>query len=215
MTDVVELDAERPPQPIEYRFAETRDVRFADRVIEIIAVPYDEEAAVEYRGKMVVETIAPGAFDGVERRANRVKVNRDHERERPVGRAVALHPGRAEGLVAELRIAQTPLGDETLELAADGVLDASVGFAPFPGHQQWSDNQRRRRITKAWLGHIAMVSEPAYDGARVLAVRSAELEVPAVVVPTPNLDQVLLWQMLDRHPSAHTVTSEQRPLEGP
>ena len=69
MSDDV-LAFERPPlAPIEFRTAETLDVRFPDRTIELVAVPYDEECVVEHRGRLIIETIAPGAFDGVERRA--------------------------------------------------------------------------------------------------------------------------------------------------
>jgi HK97 family phage prohead protease len=188
MTDV-DVDERAPLAEPEYRSAETLEVRFPDRTIEVIAVPYDEETVVPYRGTLVVESIAPGAFAGIERRANRIKVNRDHDVQRPVGRATAIHPTRPEGLVAELRISQGALGDETLQLAADGVLDASVCFAPFPGCEQWSPDKRTRRITKGWLSHIAMTSDPAYDGAQVLTVRHNTLDVAmAAVSPTPNLD---------------------------
>jgi HK97 family phage prohead protease len=135
---------------------------------------------------MVHETINRGAFDGIERRANRVRVNREHERMQTIGRAFKFHPSRQEGLVSEVKIAKTPLGDETLELAADGCLDASAGFAPMPGGIQWQERSAYR-ISKAWLGHIALTSEPAYEGARVLAVRSAGDQV--AMSTTPNLDQ--------------------------
>lgn len=194
MTD---LDQQQPKAPLEFRRAPDLNVRYADRIIELVAVPYDSETAVMHQGRMVVESIAAGSFDGVERRANRVKVNRDHDITRTCGRAVALYPSRTEGLVAELKIGRSPLGDETLEYAADGILDASVGFAPFPGHEHWLDNRSRRRITRAFLGHIAMVPDPAYQGAQVLAVRSADV-APVAMASTPNLDTVRLWQLQDR-----------------
>lgn len=185
-----------PRGPLEYRRAQTLDVRFADRIIEVIAVPYDAEAPVPVAGRMILESIAPGAFDGVERRANRIKVNRDHDVRLTCGRVVALHPSRVEGLVGELKIGRSPLGDETLEYAADGILDASIGFAPFPGHEHWTEQRSKRRITKAYLGHIAMVPEPAYESANVLAVRErATSAAPAVA--TPNLD-ALRWAELER-----------------
>lgn len=175
------------------------DVRFADRMITLVAVPYDEDAMVPYRGKWISESVAPGSFDGVEYRAQRIKVNRDHEYQRSVGRAVTLYPSRTEGLVADLRIARTPLGDETLELAADGVLDASVGYAPMAGGESYTENRTRRRITRAFLGHIALTPEPAYEGAQVLAVRHwsgavSEEQLSARLVEsvrTPNLDGIL------------------------
>jgi len=182
-------------RPLEYRTAGALEVRFPERIIDLVAVPYNEETLVpERRGssRLVRESIAPGAFAGVERRANRVKVNRAHDVEAVVGRALALHPDRAEGLVAELRISKGPTGDDILELAADGALDASVAFAPFPGGEEWLENRTARRITKAYLGHIALTGDPAYDGAQVLAVRSsAPALLPVARVPTPNLDRIL------------------------
>jgi len=186
-------ETDRPAGELRIRAAELVGVSFPDRTIELIVIPYDTEAIVPYDGRMVRETVAPGAFDGIERRANRIRVNRDHQRERTVGRAIALHPSRTEGLVATCRIARTDLGDETLTLADDGDLDASAGFLPMPGGEQWTDARRRVRITKAWLGHIALTPEPAYDTARVLAVRSAA----AGASSTPNLDIVRGWRLTD------------------
>jgi HK97 family phage prohead protease len=156
-------------------------------------MPYTVDAYAVVRGRGVVESCAPGAFDGCERRANRVKVNRDHDLARTVGRAVSLHPSRAEGLVAELRIARTALGDETLALAADESLEASVGFAVIPGGEQWLEQRSRRRLTRCFLDHIAMVPEGAYEG-RVLQVRRVvDRDESAPRAVTPNLDEVLAW----------------------
>jgi HK97 family phage prohead protease len=193
-----------PPMNLEYRLASggLLDVRFKERIIETVVMPYDVEASVRApSGKWVTESIAPGSFDGIERRANRIKANRDHDVERTVGRVVALHPSRTEGLVGEIRIGRSPLGDETLEYAADGILDASAGFAPFPGGESYTDNGRRRRITKAYLGHVAFVPEPAYSTANVLAVRgAADLDLdPPARVPTPNLDQLRHWALEDQY----------------
>lgn len=197
MTNTVELsEVEVSPAPLEYRSAQLVDVRFPDRVIEVVAMPYGEGTVVPYKGAAVMEFCDRGAWDGIERRANRVKVNREHDVQRTVGRATALYPSRDVGLVAELRIANTVLGDETLELAADGVLDASCAFAPMPGGVRWSSDKRERHLTRCWLGHIAMVPDPAYDGARVLEVRhdvdvAAMPVTVAVVVATPLKDAVL------------------------
>jgi HK97 family phage prohead protease len=177
------------------RTAQLVDVSFQERTIELIVVPYDTPALVPYQGRMVHESICRGAFDGIERRANRVRVNREHERMQTVGRAVAFHPSRDEGLVSEIKIAKTPLGDDTLELAADGCLDASAGFLPMNGGMRWL-GRTAYEVTKGWLGHIAMTSEPAYEGAQVLAVRSAGDSVTPS--KTPNLDQVREWRLADR-----------------
>src|SRR4029077_18677440 len=178
------------------RAAEVVGVSFPERTLELIVIPYETETLVPHpRGeqRMVTEVVSRGAFDGIDRRAIRVGVNRDHDVRRTVGRAVAFHPSRSEGLIAEVRISRTELGDETLQLAADGVLDASAGFAPIPpGGEVW-ESRNRCRIVKGWLGHIAMTPDPAYDGARVLAVRSAQ------TVTTPNLEELEIQRLRDAY----------------
>jgi HK97 family phage prohead protease len=154
---------------------------------------------------MVREIISRGAFDGIERRSNRIRVNRDHVAERTVGRAVALHPSRDEGLVGVIRIARTDLGDETLALADEECLDASAGFLPFPGGEVWEE-RARVRIRKAWLGHIALTPDPAYESAQVLAVRK-EQEADGVPVPTPNLDVVRGWMLEQRYGDGYSAVS--------
>lgn len=201
-TEQLEQVDERPPRaPVEFRAAPAVvDVRFGERIIEHVVVPYNFEGVGEYppnSGRHILETVLPGAFDGIERRANRVKSNRDHDFTRSVGRSVALHPSRSEGLVSETRIAKTPLGDETLELVDEGVLEASVGMAVMPSWHELLDNRTRRRIHKAFLDHIAWVPNPAYEGGvPVLDLRSQQ--APPAFVETPNLDEVVAWLRADR-----------------
>lgn len=178
--------SDQPAGPIEYRRAVTVEVRHPERVIEVIAVPYDEETRVMYRGRWIVETVAPGAFNGV---TGDIRVNRGHDTEQPVGRVVRLHPNDPRGLRADVKISRTRDGDDVLELAADDLLGASIGFAPLQGGEEYSPDRTRRRIVKAFLAHIAMVGEPAYQGAKVLAVRAADPPPPSPA--TPLLDQIL------------------------
>jgi HK97 family phage prohead protease len=189
-----ENGSQRPAGPLEYRDAKQIGVSFPKRTIELVVVPYDEHAVVEHHGRMITESIAPGAFDGIERRPNRIRVLRDHDNSRVVGRATALHPSRKEGLVAELRIAKTELGEETLTLADDDMLDASAAFLPMPGGEQWP-NQSERRLTKLYLGHVAMTPDPAFAGAKVLSVRSSGEPAGA----TPNADLVRSWLLADAY----------------
>ena len=202
MTDIAETieaadnGAEAPTGDLRYRSATQLGVDFPKRIIELIVTPYDSEALVEHQGRMVTEVFAKGAYDGIERRPNRVKLNRDHDITRTVGKAIAFHPSRDEGLVAEVHVSATDLGDETLTLANDGVLDVSAGYRPFPGGEKW-ETRSRVRIVKAYLGHIAMTPDPAYEGAHVLTVRNAD-QPPIERTATPNLDQVRLWLLEDR-----------------
>jgi len=188
--------SEQPTGELEYRTATVLGTSFPDRIIELIVMPYEAETVADYKGRMIHEVVHRGAFDGIERRANRIRVNRDHDVTRTVGRAVRLHPSRTEGLVAELRIAKTPLGDETLELADEEILDASAGFLPMPGGERW-ENRDMRHLDRLWLGHIAMTPEPAYQDARVLSVRSAGLTEPPGGISTPNIEKVYAWRAQD------------------
>jgi hypothetical protein len=54
-----------PRSPVELRSSNLAGVNFAQRTIEVIAVPYDELAPVEYRGELWNESFARGAFDGL------------------------------------------------------------------------------------------------------------------------------------------------------
>ena len=186
-------------EPIKFRSreqgVETVAVSWPKRTIEVIVTPWEREAIVDdYPGRgLVTEVFSRGAYDGIETRPNRVRVNRDHVAQRTVGRALAFAPKHERGLVAELKIADTLLGDETLQLAADDCLDASAGWRPMPGGLRW-EGRNRVRVTKAWLGHIALVPEPAYEGARVLAVRADSPAVAAVVPQlTPHRDELQAW----------------------
>jgi HK97 family phage prohead protease len=181
---------------IEIRSAVVSDVRFPDRVVEMLAVPYDQWADVEYHGRLIKESFAPGAFGNVQNRADRIPVNLDHDLERKVGRVKRLDPDDPKGLRSELLIRRGAEGDQVLDDAADGMLDGSIGFACLPEHATW-DGNNRRRISKAYLDHIALVWQPAYRGAKVLAVRSASDGAPAArpPSPTPNLDAILLARL--------------------
>jgi HK97 family phage prohead protease len=190
--------SEQPSGELRFRAAQQLGVSFPKRTIELIVTPYETETLVPHQGRMVTEIFSRDAYRGIERRANRIRVNRDHQRERTVGRALSFHPSRDEGLVAEIRIAQTPLGDETLTLADEGILDASAGYLPMPGGEKW-ETRNRCRITRAWLGHIALTPDPAYEEARVLAVRHAAAQVERERVETPNLDKVRAWLLEERY----------------
>lgn len=187
--------------PIEFRAAQVAGVNFAQRIIELVAVPYEQEAVVEWRGDLWTETFERGSFDGIEKRPNRVRVNRDHDRTRLVGKAVAFHPSRQEGLVTELRIAKTPLGDETLALADEDVLSASAEFAARMRDQVLDKRAMTRRIQRAFLDAVAMVPDPAYNGAQVLSVRhdglSPDADLPGLA-ETPALDELTAWMAARR-----------------
>ena len=175
-------------ETVEYRTASTTlEVRHAQRIIDLIAVPYDEPTQVLRRGRWVTETVDPQAFTGVH---GDVTVNRAHDLEAPLGRVASYHPNDPRGLRAELRISRTREGDDVLELAADGLLSPSIGFAPLPGGEEWTHDRSAVKVTRAKLVHIALTGDPAYRGAKVLAVRSTDAAPTRVA--TPNLDRLRL-----------------------
>ena len=182
--------------PVEIRAAQIADVRYPERTIELLAVPYDQWADVVINDRVVKERFAPGSFGNIQNRADRVPVNLEHDVDRKVGRVRRFVADDPAGLRSELLIRRGDDGDQVLDDAADGMLDGSVGFACLPEHMTWEGNNRRT-INKAYLDHIALVWSPAYRGAKVLAVRSTP--PPGDVLPgrtaTPNLDAILLERL--------------------
>src|SRR5215216_4718468 len=138
---------------------------------------------------MVVETVAPGAFDGIETRDEHVSANRDHNYERTFGKVLSYRDDPA-GLIANIYVSDTPLGNETLRLAADGVLKPSIGMLVRRSDQLLKKGSRR--IKRAFLDHMSLVPNPAYRGAGVLAVRQEQgspvEDEGTPLAPTPNLD---------------------------
>jgi HK97 family phage prohead protease len=181
---------------LEFRAAQQLDVSFPKRQIELIVMPYETEAQVVHKGRLIREVCSRGAFEGIDAKRRRISVNRGHVIDNVVGKAVRFHPSRQDGLVAELQIAKTADGDETLALADEGLLDASAGFGVPDGGEQWPERGPRRLVC-VWLDHIAMVPDPAYKTANVLAVR--QTEAATVTVARPNLDVVRGWRLSDRY----------------
>ena len=179
--------------PLELRSSDNAvidSVNFAERLVRLIVVPYGERAEVVYRGRRMEEEVAPGAFDGITAAKTHVTANRDHDHTRVVGKAVEYITDDPRGLVADVRVSETPLGNETLRLADDGVLRGSIGMLVKESDQLLMGGLRR--IRRAFLDHIAFVPNPAYAGAEVLSVRQAqEVMEPETPVSTPELDRIL------------------------
>jgi HK97 family phage prohead protease len=166
------------------RAAAIDDVAFGKREITLVAVPYNEEATVfDWGGDATKEKFVPGAFTGIESRVKHITLNRDHERSRVIGVAQGFDTKNTRGLIATMKVSNTDLGTESLQLAADGVLRASIAFTA--RSQDMAVKDGVRSIYRAFLNHIALTPEPAYEGAEVIDVRSGE---PIADVPTPNLD---------------------------
>ena len=180
------------------------DVNFPKRIVTVVAMPYESPTEIFENGRAFTEVVSRNAFVGVEQRAGQIRANRDHSWVRPVGRVVALHPSRKEGLVTEVRISQTELGHETLALCDDDVLSASAGFAllkrddgrVWDDAEVWERSRAVRRLNRLWLDHLSFVPNPAYAAAAVLDVRSAPVSAqePATGDATPNRDRLIIQE---------------------
>lgn len=154
--------------------AEFRVADAGERIIEGVAVPYNDPTEIYERGALFWEQFAPGAFaDSIAKRGSRVPLLLHHDdRQLPVGKTVELSdtPG---ALRVVARVSDTAAGNDALTLIHDGVLDGlSVGF--YSLGERWNSERTERTITRAELRELSIVNFPAYDNARVLAVRAAQ-----------------------------------------
>jgi HK97 family phage prohead protease len=136
-------------------------------------LPWEVEARVVDRGRLVTETFQRGAFAGTD--PARVPLTATHPRDAgtlPIGVTLSIED-RSDAAWGEWRVSDTLLGNEVLALARDGVpLGLSVGFAEIPGGSRWSPDRSRVTRTRAALDHVAVVRVPAYAGAGVAGLRA-------------------------------------------
>jgi len=154
-------------------FASDLQIRGDGRTIIGLAVPFSTPTEIRDQLGTYQEQILRGAFKRTiaERGPGRVKflVSHDHAA-LPIGRTVSLKE-EPQGLVAEFRVAQTPRGDEALQLVKEGALDGlSIGFRSV--RDSWSSDGSQRTILEAALLEVSLVSIPAYSDAVVTAVRA-------------------------------------------
>jgi len=167
---------------IERRVAPVQlEIREDGRTLSGLAMPYGKPARI---GKYM-EKFLPGAFADAE--PENVPLLAQHGREDlPIGRALSFTES-PEGLRTELRISQTHAGDDVLELVKDGAATGlSVGFLPL--QDRWNTTKTAVERVKARLVELSITAFPAYEDARILAVR-AEVEP----IRTPRLS-VARWE---------------------
>lgn len=136
-----------------------------------IAVPWNLPTRIN---QGLTEEFATGAFDAQMKRGGprSVFLARDHipTGGTPIGRLREMR-NDAKGLYIEAPVSRTQVGEETLTLVRDGVLDSfSIGFVE--GQNQHTSNGVVRRLT-ASLREVAIVLNPAYKAAVLAGVRSA------------------------------------------
>lgn len=145
------------------------EIRDADhgRTITGLAVPYGIPTPIG----PYVETMARGVFTDATATPEAVKVMAAHAHESlPIGRALTL-TDTDEGLLAELLVSDTTAGRDVLTLVRDGVATGlSVGFVPVVDH--WTPDRSAVTRIRASLVEVSIVAFPAYDDARIAAVRT-------------------------------------------
>ncbi|MET4612009.1 HK97 family phage prohead protease [Rhodococcus sp. PvR044] len=137
-----------------------------------IAVPFGQIAEVrDGFGQSYRESFAPGSMTRtLQERSAKLRLYVGHDtRKMPVA-VLSNAEERADGLHVSFELAKTAAADEVLELARAGAVDFSVGFSPV---RQRNDNGVTVR-TEVILREISVVGMPAYPGATVQGVRSAQ-----------------------------------------
>jgi hypothetical protein len=186
---------------VEHRSSTLEDVNKKLRLIDVLAVPWDEEADVFYRGEVWHESHDRHAYDGIEGHAGRIQVNREHTKGDTVGKVVQVDPSHPKGLFTRVKIYSTTRGDETLTLADEGGAFPSIGFRLNRLSDQKLDRRTKtRKILRGFMDHLAMVEDPAFVGAEVLAVRAGQHGLTVVeqspLPATPALDEAMSDDLL-------------------
>lgn len=164
--------------PVLHRRYESASLtRVDERTVAGIVVPWEYESPVadvlaDGSVDAYVEIFTRGAFDNQvaagERAARSVRFDDGHGNR--VGYGLVLRNVDA-GLYGEFRVKPSHW-DDVVSSIDDGVNGLSAGFKP---QRNTFDRGRRRRV-RALLESVALEADPAYDTARVLALRSAGLD---------------------------------------
>jgi HK97 family phage prohead protease len=165
--------------------------RVDDRILEGIALPYGETSymTADPRG----ERFLAGSLNRTIRdRGMRLKLFLNHDHSHAIGKALKLDPRHPDGLWARFGVFATPSGDEALSEVEQGALDMfSVGFIPV---RERRANDGVREVLEAAVHEVSLCPLGAYDGARVLATRSANTDA------ADGADVADIRQWLQRNP---------------
>jgi HK97 family phage prohead protease len=184
--------------PVEWRTVSTDE-----RIVAGIVVPWNETSYLTPDPKG--ERFLPGSLTRtVKARGDRLKLfrgGREHQHESAIARPVELDARHPDGLWASWRIGRTPAGDAALAEVAEGLLDAfSVGFRAI---RTGRGQDGAREVAEAELLEVQLLPLGAYDGARVLEVRSPtssrtgleDLDAWLAEHPSPEVDRTPLPEL--------------------
>lgn len=158
---------------------EIREVRESERVVVGIVAPYDETTyLVNDPGG---ERIVRGAFArSIQHRGAKIPILRGHDRGKRMGTSSTFAESDA-GLVGTFTINPGVDGDAFLAECRDGYYGGlSAGFLPLGRLERGQDGARE--IREAKLVEVSAIGVPAYEGAGLLAVRSAQ-DLDALLAP--------------------------------
>lgn len=153
------------------------------RTITGLAVPFDTETE-----------IIPGFREKIARGA----VNLDtmpalfYRHSEPIGVITAMSE-QADGLMIEARVSDTALGRDAATLARDGAIKClSIGFFEREYTDETTDDGATLRTQHSIdLREVSLVPIPAYEDAKITAVREAQTPTPTTNTKgTPMTDQI-------------------------
>lgn len=188
------------------------DIRFGrDGLIRVLMVPWMTPANITEvrRGRLLEyrEQFARGAFDRAEKAPHRVQLVWTHDSGfgNLLGRGVGFEndPAGAVGYFRPL-----PSIEDKVRDAADGA-GVSVSFRPI--RPQLGSERPGDLVTRAevHLVHLAVVDNPAYEDARVLAIREADELAREEAQRRAESDAVLVQTLSMLKKSGHALSPEQ------
>jgi uncharacterized protein len=185
---------------------ELRAVDEGGRTVVGVVAPYDE---VTYIGpERDGEKIRRGAFKRSLGQRKRVPLLRNHDTDRTLGWSKAFVENEA-GLEGTFVVNDGGPGDDLLDELRQGYLTGmSIGFRPIKSVR---GDAGVREIVEAALIEVSMVGIPAYQGATMLSVRSADAVLARFAArPAVNLDPIPLVWHTSRQPTSRPAGPEPR-----
>jgi HK97 family phage major capsid protein len=116
-----------------------------------------------------------------------IKLNLEHDRTKPVGRAIAIE-SRADGIYADFKIAQTTAGSDALVEAAEGLRPA---FSIEAIGQESEIVDGVTVFSRAELVGVALVTNPAFSSAEITKVAASEAEETPVSEEPTNEEETV------------------------
>lgn len=129
-----------------------------------------------------------------------VKLNLEHDRTKPVGRAIAID-AQPDGIYATFQIAQTTAGSDALVEAAEGLRPA---FSIEAIGQESEIIDGVTVFSRAELVGVALVTNPAFSSAEITKVAASEAE-ETPVSEEPNIEELPVSENTAPVEAAETV----------